>query len=75
MADQYGVKAYTDSTEMLKNKDIEAVNVCTWSTILAQEAMQSPQRRQTCARRETHGHQPQSKHDNLYKTQRKTAYT
>ena len=39
MAQQYGVKAYSDSTEMLKDKDIQAVNVCTWSTILAQEAM------------------------------------
>jgi UDP-N-acetylglucosamine 3-dehydrogenase len=38
MADQYGVKAYSDSTEMLKDKDIQAVNVCTWSTILFQEA-------------------------------------
>ena len=41
MAEQYGVKAYSDSTEMLKNKDIQAVNVCTWSTILHQEAMKS----------------------------------
>ena len=39
MAAQYGVKAYSDSSEMLKDKNIEAVNVCTWSTILAQEAM------------------------------------
>ena len=39
MAQQYGVKAYSDSTEMLKDKIIQAVNVCTWSTILAQEAM------------------------------------
>ena len=38
MANQYGVKAYSDSTEMLKNKDIQAVNICTWSTILYQEA-------------------------------------
>jgi UDP-N-acetylglucosamine 3-dehydrogenase len=38
MADQYGAKTYSDSTEMLKNKDIQAVNVCTWSTILYQEA-------------------------------------
>ncbi|NLF87344.1 Gfo/Idh/MocA family oxidoreductase [Candidatus Bathyarchaeota archaeon] len=38
MADQYGAKPYSDSTEMLKNKDIQAVNVCTWSTILYQEA-------------------------------------
>ena len=39
MAAQYSVKAYSDSTKMLKDKSIEAVNVCTWSTILAQEAM------------------------------------
>jgi UDP-N-acetylglucosamine 3-dehydrogenase len=41
MAAQYGVKAYSDSTEMLKDKTIEAVNVCTWSTILAQEALKA----------------------------------
>jgi UDP-N-acetylglucosamine 3-dehydrogenase len=41
MATQHGVKAYSDSTEMLKDKSIEAVNVCTWSTILAQEAMKA----------------------------------
>ncbi len=41
MADQYGVKAYSDSTEMLKDKQIEAVNVCTWSTILFQEAQKA----------------------------------
>jgi len=39
MADSYGVKAYSDSTEMLKDKSIEAVSVCTWSTILFQEAL------------------------------------
>jgi UDP-N-acetylglucosamine 3-dehydrogenase len=39
MAAQYGVKAYSDSTQMLKDKSIEAVNVCTWSTILAKEAL------------------------------------
>jgi UDP-N-acetylglucosamine 3-dehydrogenase len=38
MAAQYGVKAYSDSAQMLKDKSIEAVNVCTWSTILAKEA-------------------------------------
>ncbi len=38
MAKQYGAKAYSDSTQMLKDKSIEAVNVCTWSTVLAQEA-------------------------------------
>jgi len=41
MAQQYGVKAYTDSTEMFKDKSIQAVNVCTWSTILFQEAMKA----------------------------------
>ncbi|MCW4018453.1 MAG: Gfo/Idh/MocA family oxidoreductase [Candidatus Bathyarchaeota archaeon] len=39
IADQFGVEAYTDSTQMLKNKDIQAVSVCTWSTMLAKEAL------------------------------------
>jgi UDP-N-acetylglucosamine 3-dehydrogenase len=38
IADQFGVQAYTDSTQMLKNPEIQAVNVCTWSTMLAREA-------------------------------------
>ena len=41
MAAQYGVKAYSNSTQMLKDKSIEAVNVCTWSTILAKEALKA----------------------------------
>lgn len=41
IAAQYGVKAYSNSTQMLRNKDIEAVNVCTWSTILAKEALKA----------------------------------
>ncbi|MCW4010753.1 MAG: Gfo/Idh/MocA family oxidoreductase [Candidatus Bathyarchaeota archaeon] len=41
IADQFGVKAYTDSGRMLKNKEIEAVSVCTWSTMLAKEAQKS----------------------------------
>ena len=41
IAAQYGVKAYSDSTQMLKDKDIEAVNICTWSTILAKEALKA----------------------------------
>ncbi len=41
MAAQYGVKAYSDSTKMLKDKSIEAVNVCTWSTVLAKEAQKA----------------------------------
>ena len=38
VACQYGAKAYTDSTKMLKNKEIKAVSVCTWATILSEEA-------------------------------------
>ncbi len=41
IAAQYGVKAYSDSSEMLKDKSIQAVNVCTWSTILAKEALKA----------------------------------
>ena len=41
VASKYGVKAYSDSSQMLKNKEIEAVNVCTWSTILAKEALKA----------------------------------
>jgi UDP-N-acetylglucosamine 3-dehydrogenase len=38
VANQFGVKAYTNSALMLKDKNIEAVSVCTWSTSLAKEA-------------------------------------
>jgi UDP-N-acetylglucosamine 3-dehydrogenase len=41
IANQFGVKAYTNSTRMLKNKEIEAVSVCTWSTKLAGEALKA----------------------------------
>jgi UDP-N-acetylglucosamine 3-dehydrogenase len=41
MADQYGVKAYTSSSRMLKNEAIEVVSVCTWSTKLATEALKA----------------------------------
>jgi len=41
VADQFGVKAYTNSTRMLKNEEIEAVSVCTWSTSLAKEALKA----------------------------------
>jgi len=41
IANQFGVKAYTNSTRMLKNKEIEAVSVCTWSTRLAKEALKA----------------------------------
>ena len=39
IAEQYGVKAYTDSSIMLKNPEIQAVSVCTWSIKLAEEAL------------------------------------
>ena len=38
VAEQFGVKAYTESDQMLKDKDIQAASICTWSTYLAQEA-------------------------------------
>src|SRR4030065_246567 len=41
VAAQFGIKAYTSSTRMLKNEDIEAVSVCTWSTSLAKEALKA----------------------------------
>jgi len=41
VADQFGVKAYRNSTRMLKNEEIEAVSVCTWSTSLAKEALKA----------------------------------
>jgi len=39
IAGEFGVKAYTSSARMLKNEEIEAVSVCTWSTNLAKEAL------------------------------------
>jgi len=41
VAGQFGVKAYTDSSQMLKNEAIEVVSVCTWSTSLAIEALKA----------------------------------
>jgi UDP-N-acetylglucosamine 3-dehydrogenase len=41
IAEQFGAKAYTDSSRMLKNPEIEAVSVCTWSTMLAKEALKA----------------------------------
>jgi UDP-N-acetylglucosamine 3-dehydrogenase len=41
VANQYGVKAYTDSAEMLKDPEMEAVSVCTWATILSKEAQKA----------------------------------
>jgi UDP-N-acetylglucosamine 3-dehydrogenase len=41
IAEQFGAKAYIDSSRMLKNAEIEAVSVCTWSTMLAKEALKA----------------------------------
>jgi UDP-N-acetylglucosamine 3-dehydrogenase len=41
VANQFGVKAYTSSSRMLRNEDIKAVSVCTWSTKLAKEALKT----------------------------------
>ena len=41
LANQFGVKAYTNSSRMLKNEAIEALSVCTWSTSLAREALKA----------------------------------
>jgi UDP-N-acetylglucosamine 3-dehydrogenase len=41
IAEQYGTKAYTDSSLMLKDPEIQAVSVCTWSIKLAEEALKS----------------------------------
>lgn len=38
LAKQLGVTPYSSVEKMLKNEDIEAVSVCTWSTSLAKEA-------------------------------------
>jgi len=43
VADQFGAKPYTSAAQMLRNKDIEAVSVCTWSTALAKEATRAVQ--------------------------------
>jgi UDP-N-acetylglucosamine 3-dehydrogenase len=41
VANQFGAKPYTDTAKMLKDEDIEAVSVCTWSTSLAREAIKA----------------------------------
>lgn len=41
IGEKYGVEAYSDSKELLKRKDIEAVSICTWTTTHAVEAMRA----------------------------------
>jgi UDP-N-acetylglucosamine 3-dehydrogenase len=41
VADQFGVKSYTSLRRMLKNEEIKALSVCTWSTSLARVATEA----------------------------------
>lgn len=41
VAKQFNAKSYSNIGSMLKNKDINAVSVCTWSTGLAKEALKA----------------------------------
>jgi UDP-N-acetylglucosamine 3-dehydrogenase len=41
VAKQFGVKPYTKPGQMLKNRNVEAISVCTWSTSLAKEALRA----------------------------------
>jgi len=41
VARQFGVKPYSSTGQLLKNKSIDAVSVCTWSTSLAKEALKA----------------------------------
>jgi UDP-N-acetylglucosamine 3-dehydrogenase len=41
VARQFGVASYTSTGRMLRNENIEAVSICTWSTSLAKEALKA----------------------------------
>ena len=41
VAHQFDAKDYTNTERMLRNEEIDAVSVCTWSTSLAKEALKS----------------------------------
>lgn len=41
VADQFGAKSYTSVRRMLKNEEIKAVSICTWSTSLARVATEA----------------------------------
>ncbi|HDI01330.1 MAG TPA: Gfo/Idh/MocA family oxidoreductase [Candidatus Bathyarchaeota archaeon] len=38
VAEAYGVPYFTDPADLLRREDVEAVTICTWSTVLAQVA-------------------------------------
>ncbi|MEM3013672.1 MAG: Gfo/Idh/MocA family oxidoreductase [Candidatus Bathyarchaeia archaeon] len=39
IAEKYDLNAYTDSSKLYKNEDIDAVTLCVWSTRLSKEAL------------------------------------
>jgi len=39
VAKQFGVTAYSETKQMYKKEEIDAVSICTWSSILAREAL------------------------------------
>lgn len=41
VAAQFGAKSYTSTSRMLRDNNIEAVSVCTWSTSLSKEALRA----------------------------------
>ena len=41
VAEKFGVRGYTDSSELLRRKDVEAVTISVWSTNLATEALRA----------------------------------
>jgi UDP-N-acetylglucosamine 3-dehydrogenase len=41
VAKQFDVRPYANTGRMLKNRDVEAVSICTWSTSLAKEALKA----------------------------------
>lgn len=41
LAKKYSINGYTDSRELLKKEDVDAVSICTWSTALAKEAVRA----------------------------------
>ncbi len=41
VAKQFGVTPYTNTGKMVRNENIEAVSICTWSTSLAREALKA----------------------------------
>ena len=41
VAEKYGLKTYNDSAKMYKKEELDAVNLCVWSTRLSEEALKA----------------------------------